>query len=419
MSRRVAVLGLGYVGLPLVRACVANGHSVVGFDISEPVVGGLASGESHVDDTTNDEVAKWLIKGFHPTTRSDDLTDIEVFVICVPTPLSESGGPDLEAVMAAAETIARNLTPGALVILESTSYPGTTDEVVRPILEQSGLVAGSDFALAFSPERIDPGNQEFTFENTPKVVGGLTPSCRDAASDFYSPLVTEVVMVKGLREAEMAKLLENTYRHVNIALVNELAKLSHEMGIDIWDVIRAAETKPYGFQAFRPGPGVGGHCIPIDPNYLSHRVKSELHQPFRFVELAQEINDSMPNYVVHRVQELLNRQGRAVMGATVLLLGITYKRNIADMRETPAVAVVRGLRRLGADVRFHDPYVPAWVVDDVDIPSTTDWKTDAAEADCAVLLQDHAVYASLANLAPGACVLDTRGSSSAVFVERL
>lgn len=308
-TKRVAVFGLGYVGLPLIRACINAGHAVIGFDINPNVVANLKAGRSHIDDVDDDEIQRWLAIGFLPTTHQSDLTQIDVFIICVPTPLSKSGGPDLTAVEAATNTIEAHLDDKRrpLVVLESTTYPGTTEEIVKPILEKNGRTAGRDFALAFSPERIDPGNKTFTFENTPKVVGGFTHQCAVAATEFYQELVVQVVPVKGLKEAEMTKLLENTYRHVNIALVNELAKLSHLMGIDIWDVIQAAETKPYGFQAFRPGPGVGGHCIPIDPNYLSHRVRTELGQSFRFVELAQEINASMPHYVVQRVQNFSTR----------------------------------------------------------------------------------------------------------------
>jgi nucleotide sugar dehydrogenase len=283
---------------------------------------------------------------------------------------------------------------------------------VRPILEESGLVAGEDFALSFSPERIDPGNPDFRFENTPKVVGGLTEACRDRACDFYGGLVAEVVPVKGLKEAEMAKLLENTYRHVNIALVNELARISNAMGIDIWEVIRAAETKPYGFQAFRPGPGVGGHCIPIDPNYLSHRVRSELGRTFRFVELAQEINAGMAHYVVERVQELLNGDGIAVRGARIIVLGVSYKADIADVRESPAIPIVRELVRMGAVVAFHDPYVDSLVVDGGGIERLAILSDALAGSNCALLLQDHAAYLVEGALDAAPLVLDTRGRTA-------
>ncbi len=399
-SKRVAIFGLGYVGLPLIRACLNAGHTIIGFDIDQDKVDNLTNELSHVDDVTNDEIQDWLTRGFHPTTNSADLTDIDVFIMCVPTPLTKAGGPDLSAVESATRTIeerlsnstnARRLLP--LVVLESTTYPGTTEEIVQPILEKNGLIAAQDFNLAFSPERIDPGNKTWTFENTPKVVGGLTTECTDAAEAFYAPMTTQIVRTKGLKEAEMAKLLENTYRHVNIALVNEMAKLSHELGIDIWDVINAAETKPYGFQAFRPGPGVGGHCIPIDPNYLSHRVKTELGQPFRFVELAQEINASMPAYVVSRVRDLLNTNGILINGARVLVMGVSYKANIADQRETPATPVVRHLRRLGAEVFYMDPYVEEFTVDGQPVTSITG-PSSRERFDVAVILQAHHEFSS-------------------------
>lgn len=408
--KHVAVLGLGYVGLPLIRACINAGHKVTGFDVDQTKIEGLCQGRSHVDDVTDSEIAVWLQSGLHVTSDSSSLSDIDTFVICVPTPLSKVGGPDLSAVEVASQTIESRIDPSRkpLVILESTTYPGTTEEVVKPILEKNGRKAGSDFSLAFSPERIDPGNKEWTFENTPKVVGGLTPSCSDAAVTFYEALTVRVVRAKGLKEAEMSKLLENTYRHVNIALVNEMWKLSHELGIDIWDVIDAAETKPYGFQAFRPGPGVGGHCIPIDPNYLSHRVKSELGQPFRFVELAQEINASMPEFVIRRAQEILNEQGKSLKGSHILILGVTYKADVADIRESPALPLIQGLLRRGALVSFDDPFVPNLHVSGSKMQRVASRDVAIESADLTILLQSHKAYRSL-DLSMRSRVLDTRG----------
>lgn len=412
-AKKVAVFGLGYVGLPLIRACLNAGHTVVGFDIDEIKVASLRAGRSYVDDVADDEVAEWLTRGLHATTDEADLTDIDVFVICVPTPLTKAGGPDLSAVEAATRTIEAHLdeTRVPLVVLESTTYPGTTEEVVKPILEKNGRLAAADFHLAFSPERIDPGNKTWTFENTPKVVGGLTPACAEAAEKFYAPLTVRVVRTKGLKEAEMAKLLENTYRHVNIALVNELWKLSHELDIDIWDVIDAAETKPYGFQAFRPGPGVGGHCIPIDPNYLSHRVKTELGQPFRFVELAQEINASMPSYVVMRVQQLLNEQGLALRGSRILLLGVSYKSGVADVRESPAIKVLEELVRSGAQVSFYDPRVLAVNCDNGRLEGLRSLQSHDPELDLVVVLNGETELTAFAADFTG-FVLDTRGAPS-------
>ncbi|GGT59930.1 nucleotide sugar dehydrogenase [Actinomadura citrea] len=405
----LVVIGLGYVGLPLAREACRAGLRVGGLDRDARVAAGLKAGMSHVDDVSPEEVERMLQAGFAPSLHEDVLDGARTVVICVPTPLSPEGGPDLTAVRGAAETVARHLEPGTLVVLESTTYPGTTEEVVRPILETSGLVAGEEFHLAFSPERIDPGNPVYGVRNTPKIVGGLTPACASAASAFYGKFVDQVVEAKGTREAEMAKLLENTYRHVNIALVNEMAVFCNELGIDLWDAIDCAATKPFGFQAFRPGPGVGGHCIPIDPNYLSYKVRS-LGYPFRFVELAQEINDRMPRYVAERAQQLLNREGRALKGARVLLLGVTYKADIADQRESPARPVARRLARLGADLSFHDPFVASWEVDGEPVASAGRDLTAALEAsDLAIVLADHAAYEAATLARHARLLFDTRG----------
>ena len=350
----------------------------------------------------------------------------------MPTPLGDEGGPDLRAVLSASRSIAEHLHPGMLVVLESTTYPGTTDEEVRPILEAGGLLAGRDFHLAFSPERIDPGNPVYGMTNTPKVVGGHTPACGDRAAALYSRFVDQVVRAKGTREAEMAKLLENTYRHINIALVNELVQFSRDLDIDLWDAIACASTKPFGFQAFYPGPGVGGHCIPIDPNYLSHRVKTVVGQPFRFVELAQEINEGMPHYVMRRAQDLLNDHGRSLKGSSILLLGVTYKPDIADQRESPVRPLARRLLAAGAQVAYHDPFVSRWNVDDehwVDgdadthsgrILSCVSNLPDAiASADLVIVLQKHRTYDLPTLTAPATAVLDTRGVLSGPNVQRL
>jgi UDP-N-acetyl-D-glucosamine dehydrogenase len=409
MSIDVLVVGLGYVGLPLAREAVFAGLKVVGFDLDDAVVERLNSGYSHVDTISDADVAEMVAGGFRATAEETQTGVPETIVICVPTPLSSDGIPDLSAVREAAELTGRMLRTDMLVVLESTSYPGTTDEVVRPLLEKmSGLSAGEDFRLAFSPERIDPGNETYRLRNTPKVVGGYTTTCADAATQFYSKLCTEVIRAKSTREAEMAKLLENTYRHVNIALVNEMAVFCHELGVDLWDAIRCAASKPFGFQAFYPGPGVGGHCIPIDPNYLSYKVRS-LGYPFRFVELAQEINQRMPLYVVDRAAELLNHQAKALNGASVLLLGVTYKKDVADLRESPVPSVARRLRAHGAVLTYHDPYVPAWCVDGTPVRRTEDLDNELKAADLIILLQDHAVYGRDLIGREGRLVLDTRG----------
>jgi nucleotide sugar dehydrogenase len=409
MTADVLVIGLGYVGLPLAREAISSGLRVVGFDVNADIVAQLNSGRSHVDDISHADVAGMLVKGFRATATETDVGPTETIVICVPTPLSTESGPDLSAVRAAAELAGRRLRRGMLVVLESTTYPGTTDEVVRPLLERaSGLTAGDDFALAFSPERIDPGNPSYGIRNTPKVVGGQTTSCADAAIRFYGKLCDQVVRARSAREAEMAKLLENTYRHVNIALVNEMAIFCHELGVDLWDAIRCAATKPFGFQAFYPGPGVGGHCIPIDPNYLSYKVRT-LGYPFRFVELAQEINGRMPGYIVDRATELLNGSSRAMKGARVLLLGVTYKRDIADERESPVRVIARKLRARGAILAYHDPYVAEWLIGGESVPHVADLDAEVAGSDLVILLQDHAAY-DLDEISRGArLVLDTRG----------
>jgi UDP-N-acetyl-D-glucosamine dehydrogenase len=408
-AQDVLVIGLGYVGLPLAIAAARSGFRVTGLDTSEKIVAGLLAGRSHVDDVTDAEIAEILDRGFRATTDEAAVTPQDVIVICVPTPLSEADGPDLSAVRAAAATAGRLLKAGTLVSLESTTYPGTTEEVVRPLLEKaSGLTSGLDFSLAFSPERIDPGNPVYGFANTPKVVGGLTPSCTDAAEAFYSRICDQVVRARSAREAEMAKLLENTYRHVNIALVNEMLIFCRELDVDLWDAIRCAATKPFGFQPFYPGPGVGGHCIPIDPNYLSYKVRT-LGYPFRFVELAQEINGRMPGYVTDRAAELLNRHAKAVNGAKVLLLGVTYKRDIADQRESPARPLARKLLARGAQVSYHDPFVPAWQVDGQPVPRAEDLPAALAAADLVILLQAHSSYDPAQLTGASRLLLDTRG----------
>jgi UDP-N-acetyl-D-glucosamine dehydrogenase len=409
MTADLLVIGLGYVGLPLAREASLVGLKVVGFDLSRTAVASLNSGRSHVETVSDADVAEMVAASFRATDVETETGQPNTIVICVPTPLSHDGIPDLEAVRGAAELAARILSPGMLVVLESTSYPGTTDEVVRPLLEKiSGLNAGTDFSLAFSPERIDPGNPTYGLRNTPKVVGGYTTTCTDVATQFYSKLCNCVVRAKSTREAEMAKLLENTYRHINIALVNEMAIFCHEMGVDLWDAIRCAASKPFGFQAFYPGPGVGGHCIPIDPNYLSYKVR-ELGYPFRFVELAQEINQRMPTYVANRAAEMLNQQAKPLKGARVLLLGVTYKKDIADVRESPVPEVARRLLVRGAVVAYHDPYVPEWSIDDTQLRCVADLTAEIRAADLVILLQDHAVYDLDLIARESRLVLDTRG----------
>ncbi len=404
----LVVVGLGYVGLPLAHEASRSGLKVTGLDVNQRVVDGLNAGRSHIDDLSEADIADMRAAGFTATSDPSVLGSTQTIVVCVPTPLSEEGSPDLSAVTSAAESIAAHLSPGTLVILESTTFPGTTDEVLRPILERSGLTAGRDFHLAFSPERIDPGNPVFGVANTPKVVGGYTELCGELAAAFYGKFVRTVVRARGTREAEMAKLLENTYRHINIALVNEMAVFCRELGVDLWDSIACAATKPFGFQAFYPGPGVGGHCIPIDPNYLSYKVKT-LGYPFRFVELAQEINARMPDYVLRRAQDMLNDAGLALSRSTVLLLGVTYKADIADQRESPARPVAAKLAEKGATLLFHDPHVSEWEVGGRPVKRVDDLERAMAEADLTILLTDHREYTAELLLERCRRLLDTRG----------
>ncbi|GAA2688042.1 MULTISPECIES: nucleotide sugar dehydrogenase [Actinosynnema] len=404
----LVVVGLGYVGLPLAREACRAGLAVAGLDTDASVVAGLLAGRSHVGDVGEADVAWMLASGFRPTGDDEVLAGAGAVVLCVPTPLTPDGAPDLTAVRAACTAVAARLRPGTLVVLESTTYPGTTEEVVAPLLETSGLRAGADFPLAFSPERVDPGNAARGVRVTPKVVGGLTPACGAAAAEFYGKFVASVHLAKGAREAEMAKLLENTYRHVNIALVNELTVLCRELGVDPWDVIDSAATKPFGFQPFHPGPGVGGHCIAVDPYLLSHRVRA-LGHPFRLVEAAQEVNSRMPGHVVERAAALALRHGVDLAGERVLLCGVTYKADVADLRETPATPVARLLRDRGAEVAFHDPHVAEWSVDDVPVPREPDLVTGLRACALTIVVTHHRAFAPEELAAHSRLLLDTRG----------
>jgi nucleotide sugar dehydrogenase len=408
--RDVCVLGLGYVGLPLACAAAGAGHRVIGYDPDSERVEALLQGRSPVEDVEDRLLEKVLASG--RLTFTDDasaVTGSNTFVICVPTPLTEKT-PDLTMVDAAVDVVAGALRPGAMVILESTTYPGTTEERVAPRLAAAtGLTAPADYHLVFSPERIDPGNPDYSLENTPRVVGGLGDAAGDAAAAFYATFIDTVHRVSGPREAEMAKLLENTYRHVNIALVNEMAIFCEELGIDLWEAIGAASTKPFGFAPFRPGPGVGGHCIPVDPSYLSWRVR-RLGYPFRFVELAGEINDRMPTYVASRVAALLNDVGKAVNGARILVLGVAYKRGVGDLRESPAPHLIQRLESRGAVVRWHDPHVRPDALPGTDAVRVPGALTPAelAVADLVVVHTDHADYDPAMVVRHGARVFDTR-----------
>ncbi len=406
--QRLVIVGQGYVGLPVAMRAVEEGFDVVGYDADESRVKRLAAGESYVEDVPDEVLRAALASGrYRASADAAACRGFDVAVITVPTPLRE-GVPDLRYIEQAAASLAAHLTRGATVILESTTYPGTTEELVVPLLEDgSGLSAGRDFHVGYSPERIDPGNREWTFATTPKVVSGIDAASLEAVRGFYDRLVVRTVPVKGTREAELTKLLENTFRHVNVALVNELAMFARDLDVDIWDAIAAADTKPFGFLRFTPGPGVGGHCLPIDPSYLSWRVRRRLGQSFRFVELANDVNDHMPDYVVSRLAAALNARRKPVNGSRILLLGLAYKRNTGDAREAPALVVAERLLALGADVRAADPHVT-----DGHVRSrATRVDADAAEvaaADAVVLLTDHDAFDYAAIAANAAYLLDTR-----------
>ena len=377
---KIGVVGLGYVGLPLVVAFAEAGHEVVGVDVNARVVASLGEGRSHIEDVS-DETLQRILERFHPTPRYADLAKVDAVIVAVPTPLTANREPDLQPLIDTGTALANVLQEGQLVVLESTTYPGTTRERFGPLLEESGLAAGRDFNLAFSPERIDPGRTDFTLKTTPKVVGGLTDECRRRAVELYDEVCDEVVEVSTPEAAELTKLLENIFRSVNIALVNELAIVCDRMGIDVWEVVEAAATKPYGFMSFKPGPGMGGHCLPVDPFYLTWRAR-EFDTQTEFVELAGEVNQAMPYFCVERIARALNDQAKPVKGSRVAIVGVSYKPGVGDLRESPALKIVRLLRARSAEVSYHDDFVPE--LPDFDLRS--EWPE---EADCVVIVTAH------------------------------
>ena len=413
----LAVIGLGYVGLPLAIEAANNKLKVAGYDINESIVDNLNKSTSHVEDITDKVLQDALSKDFLITTDSSVLGESEFIVISVPTPLTDYQ-PDLSYVEAATKSISENLTKGQIIILESTTYPGTTLEIVKPILENnSNLVAGEDFLLGYSPERIDPGNKEWNFKNTPKIVSGINEKSLKKISEFYNSIIDEVVEVSGTREAEMVKLIENTYRQVNIAMVNELAILSNMLDIDIWEVVDAAKTKPFGFQSFRPGPGVGGHCIPIDPKYLSFKTR-QIGQPVRFVELAQEINNSMPNYVISRISELMNRKEKLLKNSKILILGVAYKKDIGDTRESPAIDIIESLLEKSAEVSFYDPYVDELIVNKESILKEQDLES-ISNYDMVIIHTPHSSFSEIDFENIKSLIFDTTGSFTISNAERI
>lgn len=406
----VGIVGMGYVGLPLAMVMAKAGIRVIGLDLDPKKISQLQQGISYVEDVPSEQVARFIDSGYlKVTSEYSALGEVDGISICVPTPLRKTGDPDLSYIVSSTQAIKPYLHPGLVVILESTSYPGTTREVLLPEFEDAGLVVGEDVFLAFSPERVDPGREDWTTVNTPKVIGGITPVCSQVAAAMYEGAMESIVPVSSSEVAEMTKLLENTFRAVNIALVNELVLMCDRLGIDVWEVIDAAGTKPFGFMKFTPGPGLGGHCIPIDPLYLSWKLKSVKYNA-RIIELASEINTSMPRYVVSRVQDALNSRQKALRGSNCLVLGVAYKANISDTRESPALDVIGLLQEKGAKVNYYDPFVPSIEHEGWALQSEDDLIKAASQADCVVIITDHAdvPYAALAEVAP--LIFDARNA---------
>ena len=410
-TARIAVLGMGYVGLPFSTVFAAAGFDVTGIDPIAQKMEMLNRGESYILDVPTSLAKKLVDDGkLRGTTDYSVLRDIDAVAICVPTPLRHTGDPDLSYIISAAEGIAPYVHPGMVVVLESSTYPGTTRELVLPVLtEKSGLKIGEELFLAFSPERVDPGREDWTTKNTPKVIGGMTEKCTEVSTAWYSQALDTVVPVSSTEVAEMTKLLENTFRMINIGFVNELTLMCDRLGVDVWEVIDAAATKPFGFMRFNPGPGLGGHCIPIDPMYLSWKMRS-LNYTARFIELASEINTSMPRFVIGRVQDALNDHGKPMKGSNVLVLGVAYKPDIDDLRESPAIDVIRLLQAKGARVSYHDPYIPRVREDDWEIESVKDLMKAVKEADCVVIVTNHKSYNYAAILDQAKLIVDTRNA---------
>jgi UDP-N-acetyl-D-glucosamine dehydrogenase len=408
----VGLIGLGYVGLPLAVEFAKGGFKVIGYDVSERVVRGLMDGRSHIQDVPSSEVAALVRQGrFEATTDEDRLKTADAVSIAVPTPLGKTRDPDMSYVIAAAETVSRTSHAGLIVVLESTTYPGTTREVLLPILEKLGLTIGEDVFLAFSPERVDPGNAHYHTKNTPKVVGGITPACTELATALYSAVIDTVVPVMTTEAAELVKLLENTFRSVNIGLVNEMAIVCDKLGVDIWEVIDAAATKPFGFMKFVPGPGIGGHCIPLDPHYLAWKMRT-LNYKTRFIDLASEINSQMPAFVVEKVTHALNDDRKPVNGSRVLIIGVAYKRDIDDIRESPALDVIRLLEQQGAQVVFHDPYIPTYREDGHIRKGVTLSPEEITKADAVVIVTDHKSIDYQLLMDHAALIVDSRNATA-------
>jgi UDP-N-acetyl-D-glucosamine dehydrogenase len=385
----IGIVGLGYVGLPLAMEFAQAGYRVCGFDVTKRVVDGINAGRSHIQDVPSAQLAELVKAGkISATTDLARLKEPDCIAICVPTPLSKTRDPDISFVASATDSVAKSIRPGQAIVLQSTTYPGTTRELMLPALEKGGLKVGKDFFLAFSPERVDPGNPKYNTHNTPKIVGGVTPACARVVMALYQPAIETLVAVSSPEAAELVKLLENTFRSVNIGLANEMAIVCDKLGVDVWEVIEAAATKPFGFLKFTPGPGVGGHCIPLDPHYLAWKMRS-LNYRTRFIELAGEINAAMPEYWVEKVVAALNEQGKAARGSKVLVVGVAYKKDVDDLRESPALDVIRLLERMGAAVQYHDPFIPELHEDSVTLKSVPLTAEAVRAADCVVIVTDH------------------------------
>ena len=408
----IGVVGLGYVGLPLALEFARAGFRVIGYDVSDKVVNGLMAGRSHIQDVASDDLAELVRSGrLEATADEGRMREMDAISIAVPTPLAKTRDPDMTYIIAAADAIARNAHPGLLIVLESTTYPGTTRELMQPKLEGEGLTVGEDVFLAFSPERVDPGNPVWNTKNTPKVVGGITPACTEVASALYQSCLERIVPVSSTETAELVKLLENTFRSVNIGLVNEMQIVCDKLGVNVWEVIDAAATKPFGFMKFTPGPGIGGHCIPLDPHYLAWKMRT-LNYKTRFIDLASEINSEMPALVVERVAHQLNTARKSVNGSRVLVLGVAYKKNIDDMRESPALDVIRMLEEQGAVVAYHDPHVEKFREDGHERMSVELSDSELSSSDVVVIITDHSAidYQRVVDLSP--LLVDTRNATA-------
>jgi len=407
----VAIIGLGYVGLPLALTFVASGYHVTGVDLDSKKIEAIKGGESYIEDVASSSLQEAIATGrLHATSDFAVLKECDAVSICVPTPLRKTGDPDISYIVAVTEQIAQYLHPGMVIVLESTTYPGTTTEILLPRLEahHEDWQVGRDFFLAFSPERVDPGREDWTTRTTPKVIGGVTPACLEVAQAYYSRAIDTLVPVSSPATAEMVKLLENTFRAVNIGLVNEVLLMCDRLNLDVWEVIEASATKPFGFMKFTPGPGLGGHCIPIDPLYLSWKLKT-LNFNARFIDLASEVNASMPRYWAQRVQDCLNHAAKSVKGSRVLILGVAYKKNVGDVRESPALDIIHLLREKGADVSYHDPHVASFKNEGISMQCVPDLETALKESDCAMIVTDHNEYDWNMVKAATPLLIDTRG----------